>query len=173
MKPIFFKSVLILVFYSCGQTNSNSAKVSNYTNSTVDTNITKAHSNLSKTDSIDKINNETIAKSGNDTNKAFVFLKDGDSTIYLTANMKLDHRIFGYSQPDIKSEKLLLLSVFTNDIEKNPFGCRLGAYYDTDAMSDLTLKYVSTIGQFVKANTIDKSNKSTIIYFEKRWIDIQ
>lgn len=106
------------MFYSCGQTNSNSAKVSNHTNSIVDTNITKAHSNLSKTDSIDKINNETIAKSGNDTNKAFVFLKDGDSTIYLTANMKLDHRIFGYSQPDIKSEKLLLLSVFTNDIEK-------------------------------------------------------
>ena len=80
---------------------------------------------------------------------------------------------FGYAKPDIKSERLLLLSVFTIDVENNPFGCRLGAYYDTGGMDELTLKYNSTTGDFVKATAIDKANNSTTIYFEKKWIEFE
>lgn len=122
------------------------------------------------TDSIDKANNESVVASGDNITKAFVFLKDGDSTINLIANIKKDHRIFGYVKPDVKSERLLLLSVFTNDVQNNPFGCKLGAYYDTRGMTELTLKYISTTGNFVKAAATNKANKSTTIYFEKKWI---
>jgi hypothetical protein len=85
--------------------------------------------------------------------------------------MRKDHRIFGYAKPDTKSERLLLISVFTNDVENNPFGCKLGSYYDTSGMDDITLKYKETLGKFIKAVAIDKSNNKTDIYFEKKWIE--
>lgn len=123
-------------------------------------------------DSIDKVNEESVAASGEDITKAMVFLKDGDSTIHLIANIRKDHRVFGYAAPDIHSERLLLLSVFTNDVENNPFGCKLGAYYDTGGMEDLKLKYLSTTGDFVKAVATGKAHPATTVYFEKRWLDL-
>jgi hypothetical protein len=63
--------------------------------------------------------------------------------------------------------------VFTNDIKNNPFGCKLGAYYQTSNMDDITLKYISTTGDFIKAEAIDKTNKSTTIYFEKKWVEFE
>lgn len=159
------KSIYILtftiIFSACGQTNQKS-------DSQVDT---QAKVVFTKLDSIEKVNNERIIASGVDITKAIVFLKEGDSTINLIANIKQDHRIFGYAKPDIKSERLLLLSVFTDDVENNPFGCKLGAYYETAGMGELTLKYISSNGNFVKAVAIDKTNKSTIVYFEKKVIE--
>ena len=124
-----------------------------------------------KLDSIEKVNNERIVASGVYITKAIIYLNEGDSTINLIANIRQDHRIFGYAKPDIKSERLLLLSVFTDDVENNPFGCKLGAYYETAGMDKLTLKFISSNGNFVKAVAIDKTNKSTIIYFEKKVIE--
>jgi hypothetical protein len=77
---------------------------------------------------------------------------------------------FGYANPDIKSERLLLISVFTNDVEKNPFGCKLGSYYDVGGMQNIKLKYLETAGNFIKAVAIDSSNNFTTLYFEKKWI---
>ena len=128
---------------------------------------------FTKLDSTGKVNNERIVASGGNITKAFVFLKQGDSTIHLTANTKLDHRIFGYAKPDIQSERLLLLSIFTDDVEDNPYGCKLGAYYDTGGMGGLRLEYNSIIGNFVKATGVDKTNKLTTIYFERKWIDFE
>jgi len=88
----------------------------------------------------------------------------------LTANIRKDHRILGYSKPNTKSERILLISVFTNDVENNPFGCRLGSYYGTGGMKDMTLKYKETLGKFIKAIAIGNSNNKTVIYFEKKWI---
>lgn len=48
--------------------------------------------------------------------------------------------------------------------------CKFGAYYDTYGMGELTLKYVSTTGNFVQATANDKANQSTTIYFERKWI---
>ena len=70
-------------------------------------------------------------------------------------------------------KRLLLLSVFTNDVENNPFGCKLGAFYDTRSMNELTLNYIMTIGNFVKATATSKTNNSTTLYFEKKWIDFK
>ena len=159
------KSIYILIltifFSACGQTNQKS-------DSRVNTQTKVVFTIL---DSIEKVNNERIVASGVDITKAIVFLKEGDSTINLIANIKQDHRFFGYAKPDIKSERLLLLSVFTDDVENNPFGCKLGAYYETAGMGELTLKFISSNGNFVKAVAIDKTNKSTIVYFEKKVIE--
>ncbi|VBB43666.1 conserved exported hypothetical protein [uncultured Paludibacter sp.] len=175
IKTIYILTLTLLIS-ACGQTNLKSDKQekSEQTLKTIDTTKTnQATEKLNKLDSIEKANNESIIASGDNITKAFVFLKDGDSTINLTANIRQDHRIFGYAKPDVKSERLLLLSVFTNDVENNPFGCRLGAYYDTGGINELTLKYNSTTGNFVKATAIDKANNLTTIYFEKKWIEFE
>ena len=39
--------------------------------------------------------------------KAYI---EKDGTIWMSANMKKDHRIFGYKDKDIYSEKMILLS---------------------------------------------------------------
>lgn len=176
MRKTIYISTLTLLICACGQTNpkSDNQENSEQTNTAVGTTkTTQATEKPTKLDSIEKENYESVVASGDKITKAFVFLKDGDSTINLTSNIKQDHRIFGYAKPDIKSERLLLLSVFTNDVENNPFGCRLGAYYDTGGMDELTLKYNSTTGNFVKATAIDKANNSTTIYFEKKWIEFE
>jgi hypothetical protein len=161
MRKFIYILTSTILFFACGQSNQK-------TDSQVDT---QAKVVFTKLDSIEKVNNERIVASGVYITKAIVFLKEGDSTINLIANIRQDHRIFGYAKPDIKSERLLLLSVFTDDVENNPFGCKLGAYYETAGMDELTLKFISSNGNFVKAVAIDKTNKSTIIYFEKKVIE--
>ena len=175
LKTIYI-STLTLLICACGLTDSKSDKQENgeqFLKAIDTTKTSQATEKLTNLDSIEKENNESVVVSGDNITKAYVFLKDGDSTIHLTANKWQDHRIFGYAQPDIKSERLLLLSVFTNDVENNPFGCRLGAYYDTEGMGELTLKYNSTTGNFVKATAIDKAKNSTTVYFEKKWIEFE
>ncbi len=174
-------SILAFTFClsACGPTDPTvtSTEPGNHTHEAIDT--AAIHSQVQPTehismlDSIDKANNESVAASGDDITKAFIGLSRGDSTIHLTANIRQDHRIFGYAQPDINSERLLLLSVFTNDAENNPFGCKLGAYYQTNGMDGLTLKYLSINGNFVEATATDKSNHATTLYFEKKWIDFE
>jgi hypothetical protein len=161
MRKSFCILLLSLLFSACGQTNQKSDNQVNAQTKVVFTQL----------DSIEKVNNESIVASGVYLTKAIVYLKEGDSTINLIANIRQNHRIFGYAKPDIKSERLLLLSVFTDDVEKNPFGCKLGAYYETAGMGELTLKFISTNGSFVKAVAIDKSQKLTVVYFEKKWME--
>ena len=171
LRPQLFDTLILKTTF--GRTSKNNITETEW-NIPADTNkLNKSTEDYTRLDSIDKVNNETVLASGDDITKAFVSLKEGDSTIYLTANIRKDHRIFGYAKPDTKSERLLLLSVFTNDVENNPFCCRLGAYYDTGGMDELTLKYNSTTGNFVKATATDKTNKSTTIYFEKKWIEFE
>lgn len=120
-------------------------------------------------DSMDAENSKSVVPMDeNYVTKASVSLQD--SSIYLQANMRLDHRFFGYAKPDLNSEKLLLFSIFTNDVEGNPFRCKLGAYYQTMSMDDIELKYVSSKGSFVEFIAIDKSGITTTVYFQKAWI---
>lgn len=175
MKTIIYILSFVLFVSACEQTKSTPDKQTTETKEITSNpvEISKPLKKLTKLDSIDKANNESVVASGDNINKAFVSLKNGDSTINLIANIRQDHRIFGYAKPDIKSERLFLLSIFTNDVENNPFGCKLGAYYDTSGMENLTLKYNSTTGNFVKATATDASNSSTTIYFEKKWIELE
>ena len=167
--------ILTLTFFisSCGtikQQSNHQESDQNFTTSDT-TNLKQRHQKLTNLDNIDKENNKSVLASGDNITKASVDLKNQDSTINLTANIRKDHRIFGYAKPTVNSERLLLLSVFTNDVEHNPFDCKLGAYYDTAGMKEMTLKYISTSGKYVKAAAIDKLNNSTTVYFEKKWIE--
>lgn len=59
---------------------------------------------LSELDSINLENSKSIIASGDNITKAYI-LKD--SLLYLTADMKKDHRIFGYEKPDLTSKKTI------------------------------------------------------------------
>lgn len=96
-----------------------------------------------------------------------------DSIISLTANIRLDHRIFGYSKPDTSSQKVILFSVFTNDVKSNPYQCPLGAYYQTDDMHNRSIKFVSKQGHFIKANVWDKDSIISTVYFLRQWIKFE
>jgi hypothetical protein len=93
-------------------------------------------------------------------------------SMWLMANMRMGHRIFGYAKPDTFSEKLILLSIWTYDVEGNPHKCRYGAYYETNRMNDngIDLKYISEEGAFIKANIVLGDTTKIPAYIEKRWV---
>ena len=114
---------------------------------------------LSKLDSVDQANAKSVQQS-DEVTKAYVNLSSKDSTIRLQANIRLDHRFFGYEEADTQSTKLLLFSIFTNDVEHNPFQLKLGAYYDTSGLESkgLKLKYAGLKGDFVAAKIMDATD---------------
>jgi len=94
-----------------------------------------------------------------------------DSTIWLKSNMKLDHRIFGYKRPNINSQKMILLSIFTGDVKDNRFNCKYGAYYETSEMKNMKLKYILTEGDFHKIKIIKDEQVVDEIFMEKEWFE--
>jgi len=102
--------------------------------------------------------------------KAFI---EKDNSIWMTASMKKDHRIFGYKDKDIYSEKMILLSVFTNEVENNPFSCKYGAFYDTNGMKDIELKYVATENEFLKIEIIKNGKTIDQVYMLKKWFEFE
>lgn len=173
MKKFIYLLLSTLLLFSCGQNDSQSpTQTESPAIASVDSQKANDDSKgLAFTDSIDKANNESIIASKDDITKAYV--SSSDSLIYLTANIRKDHRIFGYAEPNTNSKRLLLLSVFTNDVENNPFKCELGAYYDTSGMENLTLKYQGKEGNFIKALATDKTDKVQTVYFEKKWMEFE
>lgn len=172
MREIIFAIISILLFSACSQTNSGSATAKEKSDTIVienDTIPTLDH--ITNLDSIEATNNASVKASGSNVTKAHVSRRD--SSISLTADIRLDHRLFGYAIPDLNSERLLLFSVFTNDVEKNPFGCKLGSYYDTRGMQNIKLKFLQTDGNFIKAMATDSSNNLTTLYFERKWIVLE
>lgn len=88
---------------------------------------------------------------------------------WLTANIRADHKIFGYSSPSVSSKKLILFSVFTSDVKDNPYQCPLGAYYQTsDLKNGDKIIYKAAAGKFYKMEFIPPTGASTYFYFEKR-----
>lgn len=114
-------------------------------------------------------------------------------SVFLFSNIRKSHRLFGYGKPNVKSEKLILFSVFTNDVENNPFQCKFGSYYESSAMKSkgLQLKFIKFQGDFAemeiqrtfsetteeslraseKNNSVQNVNK-TKVYFWKKYIKI-
>ncbi len=103
-------------------------------------------------------------------NRMLVFLPD--SSISFTSNIRNDHRFFGYSMPDTTSERLILFSVFTSDVENNPYCCKLGAYYDLFGEYP-RLKLRNKINKFIEVELTDSSENSQMVYFKERWINIK
>jgi hypothetical protein len=167
MKNTVYFVAFIVVVAVCGQACSNNSVPAGTQAPTSDGNDPV----MTSLDSIDKANSESVIASGDNVTKAYI--SSSDSSIYLTANIRQDHRIFGFEKPNNQSKRLLLLSVFTNDVENNPFQCELGAFYDTNSMGNLRLKFVASEGDFIKAAAIDDAGQMTTIYFEKQWIEFE
>ncbi|MFL1896375.1 lysozyme inhibitor LprI family protein [Aquimarina sp. 2-A2] len=102
--------------------------------------------------------------------KAFI---EKDNSIWMTASMRKDHRIFGHKNKDIYSEKMILLSVFTYEVENNPFNCKYGAFYDTNGMKDLELKYIATENEFLKIEIIKNGKTIDKVYMLKKWFEFE
>lgn len=99
--------------------------------------------------------------------KGYVNLKT--KAFYLQSNIRLDHKFFGYAKPVLSSQKLILFSVFTNDVKDNPHKCSLGAYYETSGLPQGdNIEYMSSGKKFCKMKYVTMSGAETIFYFEKR-----
>lgn len=100
------------------------------------------------------------------------YIKD-DGSIWLTPTMKKDHRIFGYRLTDIHSEKMILVSIFTNEVEHNPFGCKYGSFYGTHEMKTMQLKYMATENDFLKIKLIKNGMVIDTVYMLKKWFEFE
>lgn len=122
-------------------------------------------------DSIDKANARIISQDGKYIQKATI--DKTDSTIWLTGNMRRDHRIFGYAKPDIKTKKMILLSIFTTDVKDNPFNCAYGAWYQTTDMDDMSLKFSGVTGIFIKVKIIKAGAVKGTVYMLRKWFEFE
>lgn len=159
---------LFLLFTSCR--NTEQTKKADPIEAKVDTTVKKdsikkmepVHKSVSNTGFSDQIDLDNIQKAT---------VSKSDSSIWLSANMKLDHRIIGYDQPDTNSKKMILFSIFTRDVKDNPFNCPFGAYYSTSDMENTKLKFIGNAGSFIKASIIKDNNVAATVYIEKAWVE--
>lgn len=121
-------------------------------------------------DSIEQVNNQSIIDAGAKVTKAYVDLEDNNFMLW--ADMKMDHRLYGYEKPDVNSKKLILLSIFTNDVDGNPFGLPLGAHYSTADIEDASLTFKGEKDGFVEVLFKDGNNKKETLYFERKWVSL-
>lgn len=100
--------------------------------------------------------------------KAYI---EKDSTIWIPQSINRDHKIFGYQEKNSSSKKLILISVFTKDVENNPCDCEYGSYYHTQSMGDFKLKYLSTENEFMKIDILKKGKSIDTVYMETKWFE--
>ncbi len=177
MTRLILFTLFSLFFMACNDLRSDKAVTTNQNDTnniskhhTIDTSKTLIN-NYDKADSVDKANSEAIIVDEDNVQKAIV--SKSDSSISLTSNIRLDHRIFGYDKPDTSSKKIILLSVFTDDVEGNPFHCTYGSFYQTSDMNDMELKYASKEGQFIKATLLKIGIPVATVYINRKWIEFE
>lgn len=170
-------SMMIFCVLAMGCSNKNNKTVQNRLPDTNKTDIVAKIQPMeqiatSKTYKPDTIRNTEATKMSEDAfQKAIVNLQDSSLTVY--ENIRADYRIFGYQQPDTNSKKMVFFSVFTPDVENNPYQCPYGAYYSSGAMQDTHMKYIGKTGDFVKANLIKNKTVLAPIYILKDWIQFE
>jgi hypothetical protein len=96
-----------------------------------------------------------------------------DNTIWIPQGMNREHRIFGYQNKNTGSKKLILLSIFTKDVENNPYSCKYGAFYHTQGMDGLIIKYISTENDFMKMAIIKDDVMIEEVYMESKWFEFE
>ncbi|RZK57302.1 MAG: hypothetical protein EOO87_03320 [Pedobacter sp.] len=116
---------------------------------------------------VEVVNEEPISK---DFIQRAVISKS-DSTVNVYQNIRADYRIFGYKSPDTNSKKLLLFSVFTNDVEGNPHNCAYGSYYYSGAMDNMRLKFVKKVGDFVEVALLKDNQSVSPMFLHHKWVE--
>jgi len=94
-----------------------------------------------------------------------------DSSFNVYSNIRADYRIIGYEAPDTNARKMILFSVFTSDVENNPFECPYGSYYDSAQGDRLVLKYIGEHGSFIEVHISGSQRKPATVYFQKKWVE--
>lgn len=161
-------AIFLFLLFTCCR-NAEHVKKAEPIEAKVDTVIKKdssvkiepIHNRVSNVEFSDQIDLDNIQKAT---------VSKSDSVIWLTANMKLDHRMIGYDQPDTNSKKMILFSIFTRDVKDNPFNCPFGAYYSTSDMKNTKLKFIGNAGSFIKASMIKDNKVAATVYIEKLWV---
>jgi hypothetical protein len=95
-----------------------------------------------------------------------------DSSMWIRGDIKKDYRIFGYERASTKSKPLILFSVFTRDVESNPYKCRYGAFYSTSdlAFEQPRIKFKGFSGKFVRTDFVIEGKVVDTFYFERKWV---
>lgn len=136
------------------------------------TGLSKAYAQANL-DSLDEANAKMVSTDASFLQKASI--SKTDSIIWVIANMKKDHRFYGYEQPDTNSTRVILFSIFTNDVEGNPFNLKYGSSYESNSsrMQGKRLKYIGTQGNFIKTQLRQESLEQilAVLYFEKKWFE--
>ncbi len=97
-------------------------------------------------------------------------ISKNDSLLWVDANINRDYQIFGYEQPDTSARKLIVFSVFTYDVQDNPYQCPSGAYYGSYDLENSQIKYKGEVALFIIADFIE-DDKVTPIYFDKNSVE--
>jgi hypothetical protein len=160
------------IIISCNSsTNNNQKEVSDF-DTTRKTIASADSTSVSATaDSIDKANANAIALDNADVNRATISLKD--SILLISSSKFRDHRFFGYSKPDIHSKRMVLFSIFTNDVEGNPYHLPYGAFYNSNDMESIQVKYFNDEGAFAKFTILKNNKPQDTVYIEKKWIEFE
>lgn len=67
---------------------------------------------------------------------------------------------------------MILFSVFTDDVQDNPFQCAYGAYYENgESSNSYDLKLLSEEGNFMKVLLLKEERPVDVVYMEKKWIE--
>ena len=97
--------------------------------------------------------------------KAYI---EKDSTIWIPEHINSEIKIFGFQSRDTLSKKMIVFSADTKDIKNNPYHCKYGAYYHTQSLGDMVLKYVSTKNQFIKIAILKKDTVMDTVFMAKK-----
>jgi hypothetical protein len=150
--------LLIIIILSCKKSTETNTETKK---------IDAIESRFLNLDSVQLTNNHKIENAGEDINR--LVISRIDSLIWITASKYTEHRIFGYENPNVNSKKMILISCFTADVEKNPFELPLGAYYEID--ENHKIKFLKIDGDFVKTKFILNGKDMENVYFEKKWTE--
>jgi hypothetical protein len=96
-----------------------------------------------------------------------------DSLIWIAANIKKDHQILGYQKSNTNSQRLLLLSVFTSDIETSDGKYKWGANYESSKMGDLSLTYLGDKDDFLIVGVHKVGILVDTVYMERKYFNFE
>ena len=92
---------------------------------------------------------------------------------HLKGNISDNYTIYGYSSPDLKSEKLIKFSLSTSRVKTTEV-YKLGSYHETTSLiGGDRIKFVGFKGKFAELNFITSDNTVTPFFIRKKNIDAE